>query len=330
MIKYSSGQGELFGHYVYDAVFRKRGHILKDLAESVDFSFVDEICRDAYCEDNGRPGWEPLKLFKVTFIQFLYDISDRRVEEEVAFSLIYRYFVGLEPSEEPPDHSTLCRFRKRLGPERFEALFNRVVEQARSKGLIDDKLQIIDSTHIEAKVDLFRLKKEERENDDDDHYVDRSSPDREARFGRKTPRKGFYGYKAHALMDVDSEFITKIKATPGNRADSIELPDLVDSRCDILTADKAYDSQSNRTHLALSGIRNAIIPRRRKRGRPPKIEKFRPRIERKFAEAKKHHGMRRARYWGLAMMAIQTFMVAIVLNLKRWVRLIQAPSPAPT
>jgi len=101
----------------------------------------------------------------------------------VAFLLIYRYFVGLAPSEEPPDHPTLCRFRKRLGPERCEALFNRVVEEARSKGLIHDKLHIIDSTHIEAKVDLFRLKKEEREDNDNHHYIDRSSPD-EAEAGR--------------------------------------------------------------------------------------------------------------------------------------------------
>ncbi len=45
---------------------------------------------------------------------------------------------------------------------------------------------IIDSTHIEAKVDLFWLKKKEKEDDDDD-YVDRSSPDKDARLGRKTP-----------------------------------------------------------------------------------------------------------------------------------------------
>lgn len=329
MIRYSSGQGELFGHYVYDAVFRKRAHILKDLVEAVDFSFVDEVCRAAWCEDNGRPGWEPVKLFKVTILQFLYDISDRRVEEEVAFSLIYRYFVGLDPSEEPPDHTTLCRFRKRLGPERFESLFNRVVTEARGKGLIDDKLHIIDSTHIEAKVDLFRLKKEERENEDDDDYVDRSSPDKEARFGRKTPKKGFYGYKAHAVMDAGSELITAIKATPGNRPDNLELPKLVDSRCAALTGDKIYDSRKNREHLTARGVKNAIIPRKRRRGRPLRAEKLRPRIEGKFAEAKKHHGLGRARYWGLAMMAVQTFMVAIVLNLKRWVRLTALARPAP-
>ena len=329
MIKYSSSQGELFGHYVYDAVFKKRGHLLKDLVEAVDFSFVNEVCREAYCADNGRPGWEPERLFKITFLQFLYGISDRRVEEEVAFSLIYRYFVGLDPSEEPPDHTTLCRFRKRLGPKRFEALFNRIVAEARDKGLIDDKLHIIDSTHITAKVDLFRLKKEEREDDDDDHYVDRSSPDKDARFGRKSPKQGFYGYKAHAVMDVGSEFITKFKATPGNRADNLELPPLADPRSQTLTADKIYDSKKNREYLEGQGIKNAIIPKRRRRGRPPKVERVWPRIERKFAEAKKYHGLRRARFWGLDMMAIQTFMVGIVLNLKRWVRLTAMAHRAP-
>ena len=43
MIKYSSGKGELFGHYVYDAVFKKRGHIFKGLPEAVACSFVNKI-----------------------------------------------------------------------------------------------------------------------------------------------------------------------------------------------------------------------------------------------------------------------------------------------
>ena len=128
----------------------------------------------------------------MTFLQFLYDISDRRVEEEVAFSLIYRYFVGLDPSEEPPDTPPPAPGSDSVSaPKRFESLFNRIVTEARAKGLIDDKLHIIDSTHVTAKVDLFRLKKEEREDDRDDHYVDRSSPDRDARFGRKSPKNGF-------------------------------------------------------------------------------------------------------------------------------------------
>jgi IS5 family transposase len=40
------------------------------------------------------------------------------------------------------------------------------------------------------------------------------------------------------------------------------------------------------------------------------------------------HGLRRARYWGLAKVTIQTLMVALVVNLKRWVTLLKQRSPA--
>jgi hypothetical protein len=56
-----------------------------------------------------------------------------------------------------------------------------------------------------AKVDLFRLKQEHR--DDDDHYVDRNSPEPDAPFGRKTPKKGFYGNKSSKVQDANSELL---------------------------------------------------------------------------------------------------------------------------
>ena len=60
------------------------------------------------------------------------------------------------------DGATPPRFRQRLGPEGFETRFNQVVEQARNRGFITDRLHIIDSTQIIARVDLFRLQKEHK------------------------------------------------------------------------------------------------------------------------------------------------------------------------
>ena len=57
-------------------------------------------------------------------------------------------------------------------------------------------------------------------------------------------------------------------------------------------------------------------PKERKKA----LEK-RKRIEAKFAEAKKHHQMARARYRGRWRVAIQIFMTFIVMNLKRMVKL---------
>jgi IS5 family transposase len=166
---------------------------LKDLAQVVDFRFVQEHCKDFYV-DWGRDPWDPVLMFKMVFLQFLYDLSDREMEEQAAFNLVYKWFLGLSTEELPPDHTVLCRFRQRLGPEGFETLFNQVVEQARNRGFITDRLHIIDSTHIIARVDLFRLKKEHKskdKGDDDGHYIYRHSPDPDARFGRKNKNKVF-------------------------------------------------------------------------------------------------------------------------------------------
>jgi len=221
--------------------------------------------------------------------------------------------------------------RHRLGAEGFEKLFNEVVEQARSRGFITDRLHIIDSTHIIARVDLFRLKKKHKGkgDDGDDHYVDRHSPDPDARFGRKSKKKSFYGYKAHNVEDADSEFIVRVKTTPGNVHDGTQLPALIDGRAGEATGDKAYDSEGNHAYLAAEGVTSGIIRRQRRPGRPRHSLRERPKIERKFSEGKNRHGLNKARYWGLAKVSIQSFMVAIVLNLKRLVKLTLAGGTVP-
>src|SRR5512135_158670 len=322
MSKTGSANGSFFGNFIYDQLLRRRPHFLKDLAQVVDFRFVEEHCKDFYV-DWGRDPWDPVLMFKMVFLQFLYDLSDREMEEQAAFNLVYKWFLGLSVEELPPDFSTLSRFRTRLGAEGFEKLFNQVVDQARSRGFITDRLHIIDSTHISARVDLFRLKKEHKSKggDDDDHYVDRHSPDPDARFGRKSKKKSFYGYKAHKVEDADSEFIVKVKTTPGNEPDGNQLPALIDGHAGEATGDKAYDSKSNHAHLAEMGVTSGIIRRQRRPGRPRNSRRERPKSERKFSEGKNRHGLDKARYWGLAKVSIQSFMTAIVLNLKRLVKL---------
>jgi len=241
--------------------------------------------------------------------------------EEVNFNLVLKWFVGLAIDESPPDSSSLTRFRDRLGEERFAQIFNQIVETAREKGLISDRLSIVDSTHIKAKVDTFKVKG----NPD-------TSPDRDARYGYKSRKKPFFGYKAHMSMDSDSELITKLETTPGNANDGKEFPDVVDTKAEMTTADKAYDSNKNHRWLKRKKATSAIItkrnrksPRLRKHQTKPEIiaaQRERPKIERKFAELKRFHGLEKARYWGRAKMAIQFTMTAIACNLKRMVKLL--------
>jgi IS5 family transposase len=316
---------------VYDKVVPK-DHILRIIDKSVDFSFVNDLVKDAYCVDNGRPAWSPLLMFKVIFLQFLYDLSDYRIEEELNDRLSFKMFVGLDVEETPPDHSVISRFRDRLGPERFREIFNRVVSIARSKGLVSDRLHIIDSTDVKAKVDLYRLKKEHKD-DDPTSYIDNHSPDKDARPGRKHKGVQFYGYKAHCVMDAQSEIIVNTDTTPGNVKDLKMLKPLTESSPPpkVITADKGYDCQDNHKYLSDRRIRNGIILKSNHTRkylavhvkRISNIAKtYRSLIEHKLADLKKHHGLRNARYWGTIKLRIQTYIATTCANIKRMAKLL--------
>ncbi|KKT41359.1 MAG: Transposase IS4 family protein, partial [Candidatus Collierbacteria bacterium GW2011_GWA2_44_13] len=143
-----------------------------------------------------------------------------------------------------------------------------------------------------------------------------------------------YGFDLAAAKEVEglNKLITKLDTTPGNVNDGKAFPKVVDSKSKMTAADKAYDSNKNHHLLKRKRITSAIIvkknrksPRLRKHQVKPEIiaaQRERPKIERKFAELKRFHGLEEARYWGLAKVAIQFTMTAIACNLKRIVKLL--------
>ncbi len=63
------------------------GHLLRRIAETVDFSFVRPLCRPFYSH-TGQPSVEPVVLFKMLLLGYLYGItSERRLAREVALHL---------------------------------------------------------------------------------------------------------------------------------------------------------------------------------------------------------------------------------------------------
>jgi len=329
MFKKGGADGSFFGDWLYEQVLGNRPHLLRELTRLITFEFVNEVCAPLYPEETGRPPYEPALMFKVVFLQFLYNLSDREVEDAVTYNLLYKWFLGLAVDERPPDHTSVCRFRTRLGPETFQALFNQVVTAAREAGLITDALHVLDSTDLAARVDLFRLKDTHQQGPADQTYVDRHSPDPDARFGRKTPDKGFYGYKLHLAEDAASELLTTVHVTPGNEPDGAHLPRLVTGPPSEVVADKGYDWPQNHRWLRRRRICSGILRKRPGPGRPRRSQRLRPMIERKCAELTVHHELARCRYWGLAKTTIQAVMTAFVVNCKRLVRLLSpAWSPA--
>lgn len=91
-------------------------------------------------------------------------------------------------------------------------------------------------------------------------------PDPDARWGKKSKKKPFYGYKAHAAVDDGSELITKVEATAADVHDGSYFPAVHDPHAEGVTADKAYDSAANFDLIRESGQFPAIIPKRKRGG----------------------------------------------------------------
>lgn len=137
---------------LYDIIIPK-DHELRQLADLVDFSFVDDMLKDMYTLDNGRPGYRPQVMFKYLMLKRMYELSDRDVVKHAMTDMAYKYFLGLAPEDPVIEASSLTKFRKlRMKDESImDKLISKSVEIALNNGIKLTKTLIVDSTHSEAK-----------------------------------------------------------------------------------------------------------------------------------------------------------------------------------
>jgi transposase len=125
-------------------------HLLRRIAATVDFSFVRGLCRSFYSH-TGQPSVDPMVLFKMLLIGYLYGItSERRLMNEIGVNLAYRWFLGYDLDEVIFDHSVLSKARARFGMEVFERFFQRSIEVCREAGLLTEGPVYVDTTLIQA------------------------------------------------------------------------------------------------------------------------------------------------------------------------------------
>ena len=90
-----------------------QNHLLRKIDRMVGFEFIYELLAPYY-PSNGRPSVDPVSMFKMLLVGYLYGIkSERRLVEEVRLNLAYRWFCGFELHEAIPDHSTFSKTRVR-------------------------------------------------------------------------------------------------------------------------------------------------------------------------------------------------------------------------
>jgi len=144
-------QSDFLDEYVYGNLIPAE-HILVKIKENIDFSFIAEETEDLYSLDHGRPAYPAETMFRMLFLEFYYNLSDVEVCRQCQYNVLYRWFVGLGIGEKLPDDTSLVVFRRRLGAERFERLFDRVVELAKESGLLKERYKIVDATSVVADV----------------------------------------------------------------------------------------------------------------------------------------------------------------------------------
>src|SRR5262249_38393024 len=82
----------------------------------------------------GAPAADPVRLLKLSLLQFPYDLSDSQVVRQAQGNVAFRFFLDLSVESALPVPSLLSQFRTRLGAERFTRVFNDILRQARARG----------------------------------------------------------------------------------------------------------------------------------------------------------------------------------------------------
>jgi transposase len=121
---------------------------------------------DGMYAKTGRPSIPPEKLLRAQLIQMLYSIrSERLLMEEIDYSMLFRWFVGMNLDEPVWDVTVFTKNRNRLleGDVAREFLTD-VVRQAQTKGLTSDEHFTVDGTLIEAWASLKSFQRKDQKN----------------------------------------------------------------------------------------------------------------------------------------------------------------------
>ena len=350
----NTGKGSFLGDFIFDMAV-PQDHFLRALKMLFDWQELGKRLIRLYKGRGrrGRPPYDPVLLFKMLFLSYLYDLSERDTERFVNESIPARYFLDLAMDRSAPDHSSLTVFKQRLVAkgnwDELSYLFDRLLQQARDHGLRLGGIQLLDSAHTRAAVnaekDKEREKKGQAPRDPDARVVHKGKRKVVEADGTSSVKELRYrDYKTHASVDACTRIATSIKPAWGNSADNKAVPELFahDLSLHLPThtygGDKAYDDTDIYERIEKQGMHVGIKLRKTRTSKKDAntqrwldlkqtphyraATKVRGRVEQPFGQAKDKHGFERCRYVGLINYGIQSFLSFMVVNVKRMIKLL--------
>ena len=213
----------------------------------------------------GRPSIPPEQLLRALLLQMLYSIrSERLLMEELDYSVLYRWFVGLSLDDPIWDATTFTKNRDRLlDGDVADAFFAEVLAAIKQDGLLSDEHFTVDGTLLEAWASHKSFKPKGRPPTPPDdpknptvnfhgqarrNDTHESTTDPDARLYKKASgREAKLGYLGHLLTENHHGFIidtavTEASGTAERDAAITMLGELpLTTRRVTVAADKAYD-----------------------------------------------------------------------------------------
>ena len=165
-------QSGMFSYFSPEERVREE-HPLRAIRVMVDRA-LGEMSRlfDQMYSEIGRPSIAPEKLLRAQLLQMLYSIrSERLLMEEIDYSVLFRWFVGMNIDEPVWDVTVFTKNRDRLlKHEVAKVFFAQVWGQAEQAQLTSDEHFTVDGTLLEACASLksFQKKGAAQQDDPDD------------------------------------------------------------------------------------------------------------------------------------------------------------------
>lgn len=321
--------------------------ILADLAlESMSKRF------DAMYAKLGRPSIAPEKLLRAQLIQMLYSVrSERLLMEEIDYSVLFRWFVGMNLDERVWDVTVFTKNRDRLldGDVAREFLCE-VVKQAQENDLTSDEHFTVDGTLIEAWASLKSFQRKDRKSTPPDdpgnpsidfhgekrsNQTHTSTTDPDALLARKgTGKEAKLSYNGNLLVEnrhgliVTAELL-QANGTAERDAALLMLERIPGQHRVTVGADKAYDTHDFvkecrhlrvAPHLAQNTKRNggsALDERTTRHAGYTISQQKRKRIEESFGWLKTIALLRKVRHRGIHKVGWVFTFAAAAYNLVR-------------
>ena len=130
-----------------------RNHVLRDIDRAISFDFIYDEVRDLYSEDQGRPSIDPVVLFKIVLVKYIFGIrSMRQTIKEIEVNMAYRWFLGYGMTEAIPHFTTFGKNYERrfANSDIFEKIFEHILLEAVRCKFVDASAAFLDATHIKA------------------------------------------------------------------------------------------------------------------------------------------------------------------------------------